>query len=127
MKPGSAILNPYPSDIPKEEEIKNAPSAGKIMVTIFWDKKGVVLLKFLPRRITMNSDPYSKTLRNPNAGLRRRRATKKKSLFPLHDSPELHTSVRTTESITNYGKTMIPHPPYSPDLAQPYYHLFVPL
>jgi len=82
MKPGSAILNPYPSDIPKEEEIKNAPSVGKIMVTIFWDKKGVVLLKFLPRRITMNSDPYSKTLRNPNAGLRRRRATKKKVCSP---------------------------------------------
>jgi len=51
--------------------LKNAPPNGKIMVTVFWDKKVVVaFLKFLPKQITMNAGPYSKTLRNPNAGLR---------------------------------------------------------
>jgi hypothetical protein len=47
-------------------------------------------------------------------------------MLPHYDNPKVHMSVRTKESIINYGKTMILHPPYSPDLEQSYYHLFGP-
>jgi hypothetical protein len=102
MKPGFTILNPNPSDIPKEEEILTCDTSRNL--TILWDKKGVVLLKFLPRRTKMNSDPYSKKLRDPHAGLHVDRPTRKKlCMLPLCDNPELHMGVRTTESITNFG------------------------
>ena len=44
----------------------------------------------------------------------------------LHDNARPHTSIRTMEAITSFEWTVIPHPPYSPDLAPPDYHLFGP-
>ena len=29
------------------------PSAGKVMATVFWDTKGVIMLDFLPKRSTI--------------------------------------------------------------------------
>ncbi|KDR22890.1 hypothetical protein L798_14745, partial [Zootermopsis nevadensis] len=37
------------------------------------------------------------------------------------------TSPRTREEITKLGWTVLPHPPYSPDLAPSDFHLFGPL
>ena len=44
-----------------------------------------------------------------------------------HDNARPHTSIRTMEAITSFGWTVIPHPPYSPDLAPSDYHLFGPM
>ena len=41
-----------------------------------------------------------------------------------HDNAQLHMSIRTREAITSFGWTMMPHPPYSADLAHSDYHLF---
>ena len=38
------------------------PSAGKVMCTVFWDRKGVILLDFLETGQTINSDRYIATL-----------------------------------------------------------------
>jgi len=32
-------------------------------------------------------------------------------------NPRLHTNVRTTDIITNFGWTVLPHLPFSPDLT----------
>ena len=34
-------------------EPKRQPSAGKVMATVFWDAKGVIMLDFLPKRSTI--------------------------------------------------------------------------
>jgi hypothetical protein len=39
-------------------KFKTLPSAGKVMFTVFWDRKGVILLDFLERGQTINSDRY---------------------------------------------------------------------
>jgi transposase len=44
-----------------------------------------------------------------------------------HDSARPHTSLHTIEAITELQWTVLPHPPYSPDLAPSDYHLFSPL
>ena len=41
-----------------------------------------------------------------------------------HDNAQPHTSIRTRKAITSFGWTIMPHLPYSPDLAPSDYHLF---
>ena len=44
-----------------------------------------------------------------------------------HDNARPHTSLRTQEAITKFVWIVLPHPPYSPDLALSDFHLFGPL
>ena len=48
-------------------------------------------------------------------------------LLLLRDNTRPHTSPRTREAITTIRWTVLPHPPYSPDLAPSDYHLFGPV
>ena len=41
-----------------------------------------------------------------------------------HDNARPHTSVKTRAAITRLGRTVLPHPPYSPALASSDFHLF---
>ena len=36
---------------PRPKKFKMQPSAGKVMATVFWDAKGVIMLDFLPKRV----------------------------------------------------------------------------
>ncbi|PNF14748.1 hypothetical protein B7P43_G08352 [Cryptotermes secundus] len=52
----------------------------------------------------------------------------KQTTFRLqHDNARPHTSLVTTAHITKFGWTVLPHPPYSPDLAPSDFHLFGPM
>ena len=42
-------------------ENSNKQSAGKIMATVFWDQKGVLLIDFMPTGTTINADAYCET------------------------------------------------------------------
>jgi len=49
----------------------------------------------------------------------------KKTTFLLqHGNARPHTSLKTVEHTVNLGWTVIPHPPYGPDLAPSDFHLF---
>ena len=39
--------------VPETKEDKTQPAAGKVMATVFWDAKGVIMLDFLPKRSTI--------------------------------------------------------------------------
>ena len=36
---------------PRPKKFKTQPSAGKVMATVFWDAKGVIMLDFYPREV----------------------------------------------------------------------------
>jgi len=44
-----------------------------------------------------------------------------------HDNARPHTSLRTQEALFKFGWIVLPHPPYSPDLAPSDFHLLGPL
>ncbi|XP_064479391.1 histone-lysine N-methyltransferase SETMAR-like [Ornithodoros turicata] len=43
---------------PKPRKFKQSQSAGKVMATVFWDRKGVLLVDFIPAGTTVNADRY---------------------------------------------------------------------
>ena len=45
---GSGSLRP--------KKFKTQPSAGKVMATVFWEAKGVIMLDFLPKRSMKNAE-----------------------------------------------------------------------
>ena len=113
---------------PRVKKFKSQCSAGKIMATVFWDIEGVILVGFMPKGSTINSDVYIDTLRKLKARLRRVRPHLDMSEVLLqHDTACPHTSLKTHEVIAFFGWTRVTHPPYSPDLAPSDYHLFGPL
>ena len=97
------------------------------MATVFWDSQGVILVDFLPKGETINSEVYIETFRKLKAKIRRVPPNLDMANVLLqHDNARPHTSIRTMEAITLFGWTVIPHPPYSPDLALSDYRLFGP-
>ena len=47
---------------PRPKKFKAQPSAGKVMATVFWDAKGVIMLDFLPKRSTITGVYYANLL-----------------------------------------------------------------
>ena len=114
-------------EFPIEEKFKMLPSAGKVLCTVFWDRKGVILLDFLEPGQTINSYCYNATLTKLKARISRVRPEKKTTFLLQNDNARPHTSLKTVEHIANLGWTVLPQPPYSPDLAPSDFHLFGPM
>ena len=47
---------------PRSKKFKSQQSAGKVMVTVFWDSVGVILVEFMCNGATINSDVYIDTV-----------------------------------------------------------------
>jgi len=56
------------SSSPKPRKFKRTQSAGKVMATVFWDRKGVLLVDFMARGTTINADRYCETLKKTQTG-----------------------------------------------------------
>ena len=55
------------------------------------------------------------------------RSEKKKRFFLQHNNARPHASPKTTECVTKFGWTMLPHLPYTLDLAPSNFYQFEPL
>ena len=92
---------------------------------VFWDAEGILLVDILPNGQTINADRYISTLKKLKHALRRKRpALSDDQVLLLHDNARPHTAHRTQAAIQKLGWTVLPHPPYSPDLAPSDFHLF---
>jgi hypothetical protein len=100
-----------PHDIPKEGKFECWPSAGKIVVTLSWDLKGVNFVSFLPG--DSSELCYTETFRILNVCLYQVCITIKMSEMLLHhDSARLCTSMCTIESVRKSEWTVLLHLPY---------------
>lgn len=112
----------HPSS-PRVRKFKTQSSAGKVMLTTFWDSEGIVYTEYLPKGTTVNSNRYCETLQKLKARIRRIRPNR--IVFLLHhDNARPHCSHQTIEKIQRLKFELINHAPYSPDLAPSDFHLF---
>lgn len=104
---------------------KRARSAGKVMGVFFWDTEGIVHLEFLPSGQTVTGAFYATVLaRLHQALLSKRKGKLHKPILLLQDNAPAHRSQVATDAATQNRFQILPHPPYSPDLAPSDYHLF---
>ncbi|QQP41991.1 Putative DD34D transposase [Caligus rogercresseyi] len=111
---------------PKRPKIQM--SARKVMASVFWDCRGIIFIDFLEHGKTINSDYYIGLMDRLKAeiAVKRLHLKKKKVLFHQDNAP-CHKSLKTTAKLIELGFELLPHPPYSPDLAPSDYWLFAEL
>ena len=89
------------------------------MLTVFFYASGVVHHEYFPEGSTVNQTYYFEVLKRLRDAIRRKRPELWRSgdWFFHHDNAP---ALRTHEFLAKHsiGITVLPHPPYSPDLAQ---------
>src|SRR5260221_2037327 len=76
---------------PSPKKFKVTPSAGKVMITVFWDARGVLLIEFLPNGETINSACYQATLMKLAVTIRRKRPHLQNVILH-HDNARPHSA-----------------------------------
>ena len=85
----------------------------------FFDASEVVHHEYLPEGSTMNQTYCIKVLKRLRNAIRRKRPELWRSgdWFFHHDNAPAYSALRTREFLAKRSITVIPHPPYSPDIA----------
>ena len=66
---------------PSPKKFKSSSSAGKVMMTGFWDHRGVIFTDFLPKGETVNSRRYCDTLKKLARAIRVKRPSMQKVIL----------------------------------------------
>jgi len=95
------------------------------MATGFWDSQGVIYIEYLKKGKTVTGLYYAELLGRFAAELQniRPHLAKKKVLFH-HDNAPAHISALAKAKLVELGYELLPHPPYSPDVAPCDFFLF---
>lgn len=99
----------------------------KVMLCIWWDQKGVLYYELLKSGQTIKGDLYRTQLIRLKRAIAEKRpeyATRHESIIFHHDNARPHVSRPVQNYLENSGWEVLPHPPYSPDIAPSDYYLF---
>ena len=109
----------------KPRKFKQSLANRKLMATVFWDRKGVLLIEFMEPGTTITSETYCETLKKLRRAIQnKRRGMLTSGLVLLHDNARPHTAARTQALLQKFCWDLFDHPLYSPDLAPSDFHLF---
>ena len=93
------------------------------MFCVWWNTKGLVHFELLDTGQKITTQLYSREINRVCQALRHKRVDTSKTAF-LQISARPHIAKITQHKIEELGWELVPHPPYSPDLASSNYHLF---
>ena len=107
------------------KKAKTVLSAGKVMATVFWDARGVVMIDYLEKGKTITGQYYAALLQQLKAAIKEKRPhmARNKVLFHQDNAPA-HTSAIALAKLHELRFEILQHAPYSPDLAPSDYFLF---
>ena len=106
---------------------KSPIHGAKVMLCIWWDQKRVLYYELLKPSETINGERYRAQLtclKRAIADKRPEYATRHETIIFYHDNARPHVAFAVKNYLENSGWEVLPHPPYSPELAPSDYHLF---
>uniref|UniRef100_A0A2S2QFV8 Mariner Mos1 transposase n=1 Tax=Sipha flava TaxID=143950 RepID=A0A2S2QFV8_9HEMI len=110
---------------PRPKRPKSQKSAGKVMASVFWDAQGILFIDYLEKGKRINSEYYMALLVRLKEEITKKRPHMKKKKVLFHqDNAPCPKSIVTIAKLHELGFKLLPHPPYSPDLAPSDYYLF---
>lgn len=93
----------------------------KVLLSVWWDCRGIIFFELLPRGETITTDKYCEQLTRLNVELQEKRPilVNRKGVIFHQDNARPHVSQQ--KELT---WEILQHPPYSPDIAPSDFHLF---
>jgi len=96
------------------------------MCTVFWDRKGILLVDLLPQGSTISAGVCCDTLEKLCRTIQNKRCGMLScGVVMIHDNARPNTASVMQKLITTFCWEQFDHPPYSPDLAPSDFHLFL--
>ncbi|GFV60675.1 histone-lysine N-methyltransferase SETMAR [Trichonephila clavipes] len=98
----------------------------KTLLCVWRGIRGIVHFEVLKPGETVNADLYCEQLDRLNQSLIEEYPAiiNRKGVILQHDYARPHCARKTLEKINGLGWEVLPHPPYSPDIVPPDFHLF---
>jgi len=95
---------------PTKTKFKQTTSTRKVMCTVFWDRKGVLLVDFLTQGSTINAGVCCNTLQKLHRMIQnKRRVMFSWGVVMIHDNTHPHTAMQNL--ITTFHWEQFDHPP----------------
>ena len=121
MKQRKEWLSPKQQATPRP---KQALHPRKTMLCVWWDWEGIIYWELLDRNQTVNAELYVLQMQRLNNAIQQKRPNRQYGVLLQHNNARPHIAIITKEAIQTLGWEVLPHPPYSPDLAPSDFHLF---
>ena len=114
----------FPEETPSKKPKRNIYGK-KVLLSVFWDQKGVIFFELLDPGKTINAEKYCEQLEilKDKIHLKRPSLRKNQVVF-LQDNARPYTAKKVKELLASFQWDVLKHPPYSLDLAPSDYHLF---
>ena len=99
----------------------------KVMVTVFWDRRRIILVDFFKqqRKKGMDSVYYAKLIEKLREAIPKTKyGLLSKRPIILQENASIHTADNVVALFNKYRFETLEHPPYSPDIAPSDYYLF---
>lgn len=98
----------------------------KVLLCVWWDAKGIIYYELLQQGQTIDADKYCDQLVKLDAAIKLKRPilANRKGVIFHHDNARPHVAQQTLQKLRQFKWEILPHPPYSPDMAPSDYHLF---
>lgn len=101
--------------------------AAKVMLCIWWDQDGVIYYELLKPNETITGEHYRTQLMRLSRALREKRPQyeqRHEKVILQHDNARPHVAKPVKTYLETLKWEVLPHPPYSPDIAPSDYYLF---
>ncbi|KAL4089968.1 hypothetical protein QTP88_024895 [Uroleucon formosanum] len=99
----------------------------KVMICIWWDQLGVIYYELLKPGETITGDRYRTQLMRLSRALKEKRPQYQErhdKVILQHDNARPHVAKVVKKYLETLKWEVLPHPPYSPDVAPSDFHLF---
>ena len=98
----------------------------KVMLTVFFDSEGVAHYEFLPQGRTVNKEYYLEVVQSLREAVRKKipDAWRENRWMLQNDNAPSHSSFLVRDFLAKHATTVLPQPPYSPDLSPADFFLF---